>query len=88
MTRVPGAIADSIDVRLFAPDYHPEYDALDATADRIVRLLNGYVSRSAPGVFQYAYRMPLQNGGQFEDVVYTEITFDVMTMYPVLEVTV
>lgn len=87
MTRVPGANADGIEVRLFAPDIVASYDGLDATAERIVRLLEGYRSTNeAPGIFRYAYRMGMQNGGPFEGVAYIEIAFDVMSVYAPLEV--
>lgn len=85
--RIRGAIVDGIEVRIFAPDTHALYDTMDATAVRIHRLLNGYRhSNASPGVFQFDFRMGLQNGGPFKGVIYDEIRFDVVSIYAPLEV--
>ena len=85
-SRVQGAVSDAIEVRIFTPDFYGFWDEMDAIAERIIRLLNGYrASNEAPGVFQYVYRMGIQNGGAFVDVAYTEIAFDILSLYPRLE---
>lgn len=87
-TRVPGAISDSIEVRMFAPDYYVNYDGMELVAKRIIRLLNGYRNGNAlPGLFEFEYRLGMQNGGAFEDVVYDQIRFNVQSIYAPLEVT-
>lgn len=88
-TRVPGAMADSVVVRLFAPDFHTEYDGMDMVADRVIRILNRYrAGNSKPGIFQFEMRLGMQNGGAFDGVVYDHITFNINSVYARLEVTV
>lgn len=83
-----GAVTDGIEVRVFTPDYHAFYDGLDATAVRIQRLLNGYRhSNELPGIFRFDFRMGMQNGGAFADVMFDEIRFDIASVYAPLEVT-
>ena len=86
-TRMRGAVEEAIEVRLFAQDYTSQYDALDSIAVRIRRLLNDYrASNELPGVFQWESRLGLQYGGAFEDVVYDEVRFQVMSVEAPLEV--
>lgn len=81
------SVVDAVEVRLFAPDFHVFYDGMSATAVRIQRLLDGYRhSNELPGRFQFDYRMGPRNGGAFEDVVFDEIRFDVVSVYAPLEV--
>lgn len=87
-TRAPGAMSDSIEVRLFAPDYFNQYDGMDTVADRVIRILNRYrAGNDLPGVFEFEMRLGMQTGGGFEGVVYDQIRFNVQSTYARVEVT-
>lgn len=87
-TNTPRAISDTFEVRLFVPDHHTRYDALDTIAERIIHLLNRYrAGGERPGIFQYEFRLGIQNGGAFEDVAYDSIRFNVNSIHAPLEAT-
>lgn len=86
-TRIPRSIEDSVEVRIFVPDYAENLDGLETVATRIRRLLNGYrANNGVPGIFQFETRLGIQNGGAFEGVAYDEVRFVVLSIDEPLEV--
>lgn len=86
-TRISRATEDSVEIRIFTPDYAENYDGLDMVASRIKRLLTGYrANNGTPGIFQFETRLGIQNGGAFEGVAYDEVRFVVLSIDEPLEV--